>query len=76
MQLQKESAYRHGRKRALQNLGLTHRQDDNPVVSSFVSALPAPRGERSSKPVSQVMNRMGGFGSPVMFTNSSLPANV
>lgn len=72
----KEGAYRRGRSRALQNLGLVHKQDDNPVVDAFVSALPNAGPERKGKQVSQVLNRMGGFGDPVTFTNSNLPANV
>ena len=72
----KEARYRRGREKALQSLGLVHKQDDNPVVDSFVSALPASKSSKGGKPVSQVLNRIGGFGDPITFTNSNLPANV
>lgn len=72
----RKRAYKHGRSRALAQLGLANSQQDNPVVSSFVDALPSAGGKQEPAPVSTVMNRMGGFGSPVVLTNSNLPANV
>jgi hypothetical protein len=72
----KEARYRNGRKAALDKLGLVHKQDDNPVVDSFVGSLPELGKRKGAKEPSMVFNRMGGFGSPVLFTNSNLPANV
>lgn len=69
--------YQSGRQKALDSMGLVHKQDDNSVISSFIDSLPEYKGSRRSQPASAVrFNRMGSFGPKVDLSNSSLPANV
>ncbi len=73
----RQAHYNEGRRDALTRLGLVHRQEDNPVVQSYIDNLPgAKTDKRQVSAGTGVLNRMGEFGPKLDLTSSNLPASM